>query len=1509
MDIIELSDIQQLLFSLEEDTVEEIYSIIIRSDYFQTTEKYNLLLANISLLIELRPKLIDKIIALCHLLNKMQPTNSFSIQLFTCLLSKLTQEHQYFIYKAFYSDLFNFFLIKSSVEHLINSSQEKKAYSIVRWFSNEFNQMCRSLFNQVASFDFLKSVEIDKFKANKNTTFLLQKSSSKFPTELMLFDILRRDDIGSLQLSMKPLSELMMKKKHFFAIDSLYSQLTESSVLIDDNLSVFDICAYYNSINCFEFLCKHVESGNKTNFLQSLNQERVKSFNVLHYAIAGGSIQIILSLIDHKFPIDDCIQCAIYFHRNDLLEYFSEIDTEIPKNPMLLINSSKDIWGTPLFQACHTNNIEVFLQMINYKSLQTSLKLPYQVQTTTTSTIPNPFFYNINLYIYLYDNIIKSRNELEVADDKSKSKTLFKFKNYDEADSYLSYLLSSVRFSKETLINALFYLCKKGYSELLKLMIKELYRTSKLTEKMLSEKTVSNDVLQFLFDLNVTDQNGNTMLILASKFNQISCVKVLINIEQVLNELNEIDGNDDEYNFGEINIDAFNNERRSALEYACFNGNHEIVDLLLSTGRIGIENLHKSLILCLRSYSYYSTQTQSELNDIKMYDYPYSYTYRDDSSKCNGNGRKFNTKSESFEKILKAIINAFKQASEMGLLESSSSDVFSSNEDISASEKIRCPFYFSMYLKTIEKYSIENDNVEIFAALMNSPETPKSLTKARCAEIINNAIKNNSINILKYIFSNFENKEKHKASFSRCPIIVDKDENFLSTAISSNAYDASEYLFKLGIFDLSYNDIFKALEYPEIIRLIYENKPEIILRNINELGTNQQTLLIQSAISKYVETFRFLMNLPVTDINIEGKKFDAINEAYLNGCDRIFVMCCRHPTINMKKKSFVENAAMQRIIEIGDVFSAKAILEKYPNLDLTEQYIKINSYMDDYYGRNSSEYSYKKKSQCLIEYAISNNQKDIVNYFNHYLAINNKKPYVPNSRQKEPETPSLRELDLNIEKAIIEDDFESLKKLINKDTINMHFERNGVTPLNTAILIENVEMVKYLLSVPEVDVNLENEVRGYKEFQNYPDKQCKYNIDQVQSAAKSYGDTPLMIAIKSKKKELFQLIMAMPSIDINKESNEKITPLVQAIRTKGKFNTFYSIHKSAKKFTGILNSKTPNPEKEKENEEVQFMINTLIKSDGIDINKGTKGYPLEEAIKSDQLETIKLMIELFTDLPSDSKKTPLNLTRKPTSTYQKSLFGLAKSEEIKKILREKGVEEDITSKAYSRTPPTSEPVNNIHNFQFQINNTNNSPKTFSFTKNKEKPNNNNNTQLPTPPPKTQNNTNVGFSYSTEKNNPVSEPNKKTSLFAGISINPFSKQNQSQNQNQSQDSKQNETTENQKTSQCNGLRFNSSNEEQFKNPFMGNTGFGNQKSKKTYDFVHKSDELSKSVYGNNSNEKNQPKKDQWTSSTNVQKQNGWGNSQQKESFKFNWGLGQQKDKSGWGNLAQNKDKPQ
>ncbi|KAK8898697.1 hypothetical protein M9Y10_000989 [Tritrichomonas musculus] len=1225
-DIIELSDLQYLLFDLDDETVESTYSAIIRSNYFENCEMQNILIENISLLIELRPNKIDQILDLCVLINQTDQTNSFLISLFKNLLSKLSQEHQFFIFKAYHCNIFAYDLIISSIKYLIDFHQRNKAYKLARWFSEEISSTNKDMFKQLSSFNFLNKSESEIFKKKKNNDFLLKRqSSTKLDTELQLYEILRNDNLKELQANIKQFSDILVKRKHFFSIDSIYSQFIESSTLLDEELSVFDICAFYNSIECFEYLYAFIESNdNDTNkcklrYLQSISREKVKPFNVLHFAIAGGSIPIIFFLIEHQFPLDNCVQCSIYFHRNDLIDLFVAASPSKFLNPTAIVNSSADVWETPLFQSCHTNNVEVFLQMLNYNDIQSSLNLTLPTLPTSSPQFPNPFFYNLNLYLYVYDNIIKARDSIELGEEKKDKSCVFSFKTCREVESAFSSLFSAIKHTKEMLLFSLFYICKKGYTELLELYINEMVKISKSTEKILKERSSHehDDVFQFPFYLNAVDQYENTLLIIASKYNQISCVKSLLNIKQILDELNE----NNEENSVNIDINLVNNEGRSALDYACFNCNVENVESLLSNGQINIENLHKGLISSLRSSSYYNKKVRDELQSK---DYFYSLMFPSYIDYYSGE-TKIVKSNPCFEKVIGLILKELKQATKSSLPNSN---------DINGSIKNLLSLHFSMYHKTIEQYSIINDDLEIFSSLINTPEALKSLSGIRCAEIIKDVIKNNSINILKYIFGYLKSDEPDSDE-NDCPISVNKKFNFLKYALVSNKYDSANFLFSLNCFNLTYDDVFSALQFPDMLKLIYENKQKIIDSNINIVGKKGETLLTQAAIDKMVNSFHFLMCIPAVNINAKGAQYDPINESYRSECSEIFLCCVKHPSINMKLLSYVPERALEIAIREDDAIAAKLILEKSNEVDITEPIALAFNYsaLTDYsYNRYDYIISQKKSYKTsLMKLATALKSNYVVDYFRHYLKINN----IEYSEKLTKRSPTKTDY-TNIEKAVIKNDLELFKKEVNAQNINVHSVRTGMTPLSIVIQRENIDMLKHLLSFSEIDVNLENkkpENPVYTSFGN----------DQKGFVPCSLGkeETPLIMAIETKNVQIVQLLLSMPSIDVNKFSGDKFdTPLMHAIRMN---NRGWLITFDTKKEA----TASPSSDAEKKVSSPQAIVYSLLNSDDLDVNQCLPNnvYPILEAISNNQVDTIRRMVELYSD-DSHNKKHKIDFSVK-----------------------------------------------------------------------------------------------------------------------------------------------------------------------------------------------------------------------------------------------------------------------
>ncbi|KAL3277216.1 hypothetical protein HHI36_012566 [Cryptolaemus montrouzieri] len=111
-------------------------------------------------------------------------------------------------------------------------------------------------------------------------------------------------------------------------------------------------------------------------------------------------------------------------------------------------------------------------------------------------------------------------------------------------------------------------------------------------------------------------------------------------------------------------------------------------------------------------------------------------------------------------------------------------------------------------------------------------------------------------------------------------------------------------------------------------------------------------------------------------------------------------------------------------------------------------------------------------------------------------------------------------------KAVILDDLELLQELVSQGKSARIVDNHGNTPLHIAAYrATNLELIKYLLSLEEVDINARNH----------------------------YGHTPLLLSVL-KSKETSAYILIKTGADVNIASNEDITPLHHSVRFSTKLS-------------------------------------------------------------------------------------------------------------------------------------------------------------------------------------------------------------------------------------------------------------------------------------------------------------------------------------------------------------------
>lgn len=183
-------------------------------------------------------------------------------------------------------------------------------------------------------------------------------------------------------------------------------------------------------------------------------------------------------------------------------------------------------------------------------------------------------------------------------------------------------------------------------------------------------------------------------------------------------------------------------------------------------------------------------------------------------------------------------------------------------------------------------------------------------------------------------------------------------------------------------------------------------------------------------------------------------------------------------------------------------------------------------------------------------------------------------------------------------------DLQNIKPLIEeKADVNAIFEDgefSGMSLLTIACYTNSNDTIKYLLSLPEVDVNIEND-------------------DLFEEA-----DTPLTTCVESDNLEGVKLLLNDPNIDPNKLGSYYQTPLVKAIS-----NSNIKIVEALLNHPDIdinSNDDYDTPLEVAINLKENDIVKLLLKRQDLDtVNESLFSWACEE----DDLDTIKLIVEKF----------------------------------------------------------------------------------------------------------------------------------------------------------------------------------------------------------------------------------------------------------------------------------------
>ncbi|MBL6785762.1 MAG: ankyrin repeat domain-containing protein, partial [Rickettsiales bacterium] len=141
--------------------------------------------------------------------------------------------------------------------------------------------------------------------------------------------------------------------------------------------------------------------------------------------------------------------------------------------------------------------------------------------------------------------------------------------------------------------------------------------------------------------------------------------------------------------------------------------------------------------------------------------------------------------------------------------------------------------------------------------------------------------------------------------------------------------------------------------------------------------------------------------------------------------------------------------------------------------------------------------------------------------------------------------------------------FEIVSYLLTLPEIDVNQSNNkGITPLFLAIEKENISIVSYLLTLPEIDVNQSNKkgitplFLAIEEANFEIVKLLLLRDDIVVKKQVGWGYSPICLAVEKNLVEILKLLVNKPGADINEPGFKGDTPLILALNSHNILNWF-----------------------------------------------------------------------------------------------------------------------------------------------------------------------------------------------------------------------------------------------------------------------------------------------------------------------------------------------------------------
>ena len=131
--------------------------------------------------------------------------------------------------------------------------------------------------------------------------------------------------------------------------------------------TLFEYSAYFGAVKIFKYI-----------FMNFLKEDKISidrnKLNVIHYSIAGGSIEIVKTFFQNHYDFFGGINIAALFHRNEIFDWLlSQEDTGQCKSSKLLVSTIFGKYGSVIMHALKSYNYYVFDLCLKENSIKKNL--------------------------------------------------------------------------------------------------------------------------------------------------------------------------------------------------------------------------------------------------------------------------------------------------------------------------------------------------------------------------------------------------------------------------------------------------------------------------------------------------------------------------------------------------------------------------------------------------------------------------------------------------------------------------------------------------------------------------------------------------------------------------------------------------------------------------------------------------------------------------------------------------------------------------------------------------------------------------------------------------------------------------------------------------------------------------------------------------------------------------------------------------------------------------------